>query len=215
MFYTQQIYCQSNKTIGLNFLPLYKNQKLELNQQYVSNAQNGNISVSVFKFYVSHFQFISNGNTVFTSSKNGFLINLDNPNSLTQKLEIPTDIQFDAIRFYFGIDDKTNNEGISEGDLDPSNGMYWAWQTGYINMKIEGMYAKKQEFQFHLGGFLEPFIAFQTVELKDITNQNEINVKVNLNDFFDKINLPATNKIMSPSEKAVELSVIASQMFGL
>ena len=55
------------------------------------------------------------------------------------------------------------------GDLDPTKGMYWAWQSGYINFKMEGScsqcLATKNNFEFHLGGYQQPFYAMQTIEL--------------------------------------------------
>jgi hypothetical protein len=210
IIFSQLIYCQDKKTVNLNFAPIYNEVLLNFDNQHKADFQ-----ITTLKFFVSHFDFYNKQKLIFSSNKNGFLIDVSKPESMNQKLEIPVDCNFDELKFYFGIDDKTNNNAISDGDLDPSNGMYWTWQTGYINMKLEGIYNKNKEFQFHLGGFIEPFVSFQTIELNNISNQNEIKIKINLNAFFDKISLNETNTIMSPSKKAVELSVIAAKMFGL
>jgi hypothetical protein len=42
------------------------------------------------------------------------------------------------ITFSAGIDSLTSTAGIQKGVIDPINGMYWAWQSGYVNFKIEG-----------------------------------------------------------------------------
>ena len=59
------------------------------------------------------------------------------------------------IYFQIGIDSLTNVSGDLDGDLDPALGMYWAWNSGYINMKLEGKSSScksvKKEFQFHIG----------------------------------------------------------------
>ena len=76
-------------------------------------------------------------------------------------LEIPEDTEFDAIQFNLGIDSLTNVSGALGGDLDPTKGMYWTWQNGYVNFKLQGTSDlcnnPKNEFEFHLGGYLKPF----------------------------------------------------------
>ena len=76
----------------------------------------------------------------------------------------------DKIKFNLGIDSLTNVSGVMGGDLDPTKGMYWTWQSGYINFKMEGSSAvcptRNHEFQFHIGGYQDPFYAMQTLELE-------------------------------------------------
>ena len=43
-----------------------------------------------------------------------------------------------------------------DGDLDPVHGMYWTWQSGYIQFKLEGLLrdsAGERKLELHLGGF--------------------------------------------------------------
>ena len=72
------------------------------------------------------------------------------PSSLA--LQIPSNIPFSKLKFQLGIDSLTNVSGAMGGDLDPTKGMYWTWQSGYINMKIEGKSnsckTRKNQFQF-------------------------------------------------------------------
>ncbi|MGI4875840.1 MAG: MbnP family protein [Janthinobacterium lividum] len=44
-------------------------------------------------------------------------------------------------------------------DLNPANGMYWAWNTGHIFLKVEGNVtsASNQALRAHIGGFRKPF----------------------------------------------------------
>jgi hypothetical protein len=74
------------------------------------------------------------------------------------------------------------------GDLDPIKGMYWAWQSGYINMKIEGKSSscrtRKNEFQFHIGGYLSPYYAMRKVALTYDKKATEINIGIDLYNFF-------------------------------
>jgi len=146
------------------------------------------------------------------------LLDSSKPESLKRKITIPENTTFDEIRCYLGVDDVTNNDGIGSGDLDPMKGMYWTWQTGYINMKLEGFCKNSNTndhgFQFHLGGFLEPYVAFQPIVLKNITTEN-ILIFIELNAFFETISLKESNTVMSPSETTVALSKKAALMFHL
>ena len=57
---------------------------------------------------------------------------------------------------YLGVDSVLNYNGVHEGALDPINGMYWTWQTGYINCKLEGNIicdSSRKSFEYHIGGY--------------------------------------------------------------
>lgn len=123
-----------------------------------------------------------------------------------------------SVRFYLGIDSSTNVAGVGQGDLDPTKGMYWAWQSGYINMKLEGnskLCSKtKNEFQYHLGGYAAPNNALQLIELK-LDGNGRYNVKVDVEQFFTRTDMRQIAHVMSPSIKAVELSAHAAKMFSI
>ena len=102
------------------------------------------------------------------------------------------------------------------GDLDPIKGMYWAWQSGYINMKIEGKSpsckTRKNEFQFHLGGYLQPNYAMRKVEINYNSNNN-VNIGIDLKEFFSNIKLSQMNSVMIPGKPAMELADVSVKMF--
>jgi hypothetical protein len=73
---------------------------------------------------------------------------------------------YTSVAFTIGVDSARCTADLSKrtGVLDPAKGgegMYWAWNSGYIFMKIEGTspsVARSQgqpngEFFFHIGGF--------------------------------------------------------------
>jgi hypothetical protein len=66
----------------------------------------------------------------------------------------------DRVEVHWGVDSLTQVSGAMHGDLDPQHGMYWAWQSGYIAVKMEGRYTdatgKSRAFTFHLGGYRTP-----------------------------------------------------------
>lgn len=72
-----------------------------------------------------------------------------------------------------GIDSTMNVSGAMGGALDPSLGMYWTWQSGYINAKLEGTVwndGQPETFQYHLGGYSHPFNAYRPLNLPAFTD---------------------------------------------
>ncbi len=71
-----------------------------------------------------------------------------------------------AISLLFGVDSAIQVGGVGKGALDPQRGMYWTWQTGYVQWKMEGVIRVDEEshrsdgsavaeypMELHLGGF--------------------------------------------------------------
>ncbi|MEO6302783.1 MAG: MbnP family protein, partial [Bacteroidia bacterium] len=58
------------------------------------------------------------------------------------------------------VDSFHNCSGAQSGALDPVNAMYWAWNTGYIFLKLEGAskFSKSPGnfFEYHIGGYKQP-----------------------------------------------------------
>src|SRR5690606_23191066 len=48
--------------------------------------------------------------------------------------------EYDSLVFLMGIPEDRNHSGAQDGDLDPSKGMIWTWNTGYIFYKHEGQF---------------------------------------------------------------------------
>jgi hypothetical protein len=92
------------------------------------------------------------------------------------------------------------------GDLDAMYGMYWAWQSGYINVKIEGSSSvcktRKNVFQYHLGGYLSPNQTIQ--QLAFATTSYHINLAIVLDNILQHQSLLNTPEVMSPSSQAVK-----------
>lgn len=207
---------QSSSTITLHFVPLMNHSPLELGKKYILDTESSPVTISLFKCYVSHIAFYNNEQLVYDAPNEAFLLDSSEKESLIRTITLPREINYTELRFYWGINDKTNDKGISGGDLDPTKGMYWTWQTGYINMKLEGNClesgATDHTFQFHLGGFLAPYASFQPVSITT-ENKKELSISINLADFLTKFKLANTHTVMSPSEQSVLLSKYAASMF--
>jgi hypothetical protein len=67
-----------------------------------------------------------------------------------------------------GVEAAVQTAGIFIGDLDPINGMYWAWNTGFISVKCVGevIHTKNgtsHKFEYHLGGYQAPFACIKAI----------------------------------------------------
>jgi hypothetical protein len=109
-------------------------------------------------------------------------------------------------QWLLGTDSLMNVSGALSGALDPVLGMYWAWHSGYINIKIEGMSMKcptrNHRFQFHLGGYVAPNATAMPL---CISNETSV-LEIDLDDFFRSIDLSQTNEVMSPGPLALSLT---------
>ncbi len=180
-------------------------------------AGKDSVHFETFRFYVSGIELLKNGKTVW-KEKNGFhLIDAAHEKSLSLKLKTPGKLSYDKIKFNLGIDSATNVSGALGGDLDPTKGMYWTWQSGYINLKLEGASnvcnTRNHAFEFHLGGYLTPFFSMQTILLP--VKAGKINIKADVARFLSDIKLSEQNQVMSPCTEAVQLSKKAVSMFSV
>jgi hypothetical protein len=200
-------------SINIAFQPSISNESIELNTIY-SLTDSSKIEITTCRFYVSNFTFYSN-NKLVSEQKGAFLIDLENPESL--QLSFPFS-GVDAVRFNLGIDSSTNVAGILDGDLDPIKGMYWTWNSGYINSKFEGSFTKKDgqkiPFEYHLGGYLPPYTTLQTLTLS-CEKSETIFVKLDLSQFITSLEIETCNNVMIPGPKAVELSRLLTNCFKM
>lgn len=194
---------QNTKQISITVKPLLNNYQLILEKE-----SNNGITITSFKFYLTHFSFTKNGNTVWEENYSYHLIDASNPSIL--KFDVPEKMSYDEIHFLLGTDSLTNVSGVMGGDLDPTKGMYWAWNSGYINFKLEGK-KLKSAFEFHLGGYSQPTV--QSIKLA--SNKDSIIINFDVAEFLNQIDLTKQHKLMSPGIEAQRLSIIAASLFLL
>jgi hypothetical protein len=194
----------------------FKDETLVQNKKYISESKD-TLEIETFRFYISNIKLQFSGATTFSEPNSYHLIDIENPNSLRIPVAKISDKTITKVIFSIGIDSLASVSGAMSGDLDPIKGMYWAWQSGFINIKIEGKSSscktRKNAFQFHIGGYMKPNYAIRTIELKPINSNLEINVDVA--ELFKSIKLAENNSIMVPGSKAMELADKASKMFSI
>jgi hypothetical protein len=196
----------------------YQDRPLILNDTNYTIKNTHQIKFENLKFYLSNITLFNSGILVWKEEDSFHLIDFDETNSNVLCLSMADDIDFNAIQFSLGIDSLTNVSGALGGDLDPTKGMYWTWQNGYINFKLEGTSDlcnnPKNEFQYHLGGYLSPFKNLQTIKLS-ITNTAKFAISFDLEQFVTQLDLENLNHIMSPNTASVKLAQLAAQCFSI
>lgn len=200
-----------NAFTGIQFSPVWGSEKLEIEKKYA--LKDDVVSISKLKFYVSDVCLKKSGKIVYKTPEKSYLIDFENRLNIGFDKNITED--FDEIQFSIGIDSLTNVSGAMGGNLDPVNGMYWSWQSGYINFKVEGNSEKSssvhKDFQFHVGGYSKPFETLQTVILHLKGRQNII--FIDILQFLSQIDLNKIHSVMSPGEKAAALAVQFQKIF--
>ena len=172
------------------------------------------------RFYLSDIQFEMEDKSLIKDTVKSHLIDVFEVNTLKINFKKLDFKKIKMIQFNIGIDSLTNVSGALGGDLDPQQGMYWAWQSGYINMKIEGRSPqcknRKNAFQFHIGGYLQPFYAMRRVEMLVNAFFTERGIlKLDVSKFFENIQIASQNSIMIPCKEAMQLADYSTSMFSI
>lgn len=98
---------------------------------------------------------------------------------------------------YFGTDSLTNVASGFRGDLDPINGMYWTWNTGFINLKLEGEIPDGEIVEWHIGGYQVPYSTFVKFPLNAWDKKRKKNLTIDLEVLLKESSIVGT-RIMRP-----------------
>lgn len=184
---------------------------------HLKTVKKDSIEIETFKFYISDLKLKLNDQLVYENKHLFKLIDLSEDSVFTASTYVPSHLLFNSISFSIGVDSSTNKEGIHSGDLDPTKGMYWTWQSGYINLKLEGTSplcpTRHHKFQYHIGGFKEGVYPIQTL-IYPASNKYMKDIYIELDKFFSTIDLTKENTVMIPGKQAVELSKKMKLAFG-
>jgi hypothetical protein len=205
----------------INSKPLY------LIDSTYKNSYQEDFKISKFTYYISNIVLFKKGKKVY--KHNGYyLVNHAIDSSRTIEFELPEN-NYDSIGFIIGVDSAKNVSGSQTGTLDPINGMFWTWNTGYIMQKIDGTSSKSNlvnnKIEYHLGGFKHPYnvnkqqvFPFKNDTLFiDQTTKSTILINVALDKFWKGENpnsIAFTPICASPGELAMQLSQNFCGMFS-
>lgn len=191
--------------------------------------QNGDpFSVSKFNYYISNIAFHGENGLHYNVKDEYYLLEEEKPGSLQLNIPNIPSGKYNSITFTIGVDSIRNVSGAQSGALDPANGMFWSWTTGYIMLKFEGNSSVSTQadgmLMFHAGGFSGENNVVKTVDL-DLPsvisvngNNNKINMKADVLKLFggnSTISFADLSVIHMPGANAKKLADNYQNMFSI
>jgi hypothetical protein len=208
--------------IQIRFHPTINGEPLQLNVPY-SNSFGEDFSVSTLKFYAGQIGLVntSTGSPEMASGDPYFLVDYEKTGSLEIKVPVQPGT-YNELFFQLGIDSARNVSGVQSGALDPLQGMFWTWNTGYIFLKMEGNSTQSVEpdgkLEYHIGGFRSPYSAIREYrailaapDLWQLENGKVISFDVNyeVDGLFNKsyqLRISDTPVCMTPGELSFNIA---------
>ena len=203
---------------------------LRIGEEYI-NKFGEDFRVSAFKIYVGDFRLENENNGVVAALSDAyFLLDLSKENSLVTDLRL-NEKPFSRLVFQVGIDSILNVSGAQAGALDPMNGMFWTWNTGYINVKLEGSssFSRNDDkaFTYHIGGFRSGEATQRTVRLSipgqqewvlEKSGYTEATVSIDIDQWFRSTHdlpISSVSNMMMPGPVSVKYADNCATMFNM
>jgi endonuclease/exonuclease/phosphatase family metal-dependent hydrolase len=174
------------------------------------------LHVELLKCYVGHIEILDINRQVIGKDSVAYrLLDFSNRSSLNFSIPINS-IKASYIRITLGVDSATNAAGVHCCALDPANGMYWSWQSGYIQFKLEGKEKDGTALNLHLGGFSNAYMSSITDDitiLRMVTGgpvlppdrrSQEVTIHLNLDSFMELVHANKEYSLMSPNNHVQE-----------
>ena len=213
-------------TLTIRFQHKMGSHALQLFNEAYTNPFGEPITITRFKYYISHVSVTGAGEKEKLLSNTTFLIDEADPHSKT--LVFTTDVTaLQSISFVIGVDSILNVSGVQTGALDPLNGMFWTWNSGYIFAKMEGKsdssHAPAHLVNWDVGGFRSPNNAMRKIQLivpAEIATAADpvIVIDADLQKWFDgkhPISISQSPLCHQPGPLATQLADNYAQMFTI
>jgi hypothetical protein len=137
---------------------------------------------------------------------------MNSEDSMSLRVVFGKNIKPSKLSLLLGTDSLSNVSAFFEGPLDPIHGMYWAWNSGFINFKLEGtqknLATLGQGFEYHIGGYLPHQKTAQYIELEiPPDNENEsVKVGIKMDKLLNTWDVKSHPTIMLPGPQAVRFA---------
>lgn len=213
----------------INFKAVVDTADLVMGELY-RNTFNEPYTVSAFKYYIHAIQLLNTDSAkAFELPKDKYYL-VDFADSASTVIRAGVHpYKYNRIAFTIGVDSARNVSGAQTEALDPTKGMFWTWNTGYIMAKLEGnspvASTPNNAFEYHIGGFrtgenviqkitlLFPFTS--EIDLKP-NKSSQIDISANVNAWFynpHDIQLSTQPVCMTPGALAMQIAENYRKMF--
>lgn len=177
---SNEIIGDSKASFTIEFEHQVNGKSIVLNTNTYLNAKNEQFNISTFKYYVSNIKLTNTNGTVVTIPESYFLIDESKSESKLITLNNIPIGDYTKIEYTIGVDYAKNFAGAQTGALDPINGMFWTWNSGYIFLKLEGSSpasnATNNTLTFHIGGVIDPNNTIRTFSA-EINTANPLRIR--------------------------------------
>lgn len=122
-------------------------------------------NVTWLSYYVSNIKLKREDGTVYEDeiksdgSAGYYLVNEAEAGSHEITLKNIPPGNYTEVTFTIGVDASQVDQGAQTGALDPANGLFWSWNSGYIFLAFEGNSPVSTETEntltYHIGGYKE------------------------------------------------------------
>ena len=221
LFCSISVSCQTANRVSLHFYHIAGGRPLVFDSILYKNGSGQSYSVTMLKYYISNIKLRGIDRKIYENPNGYFLIDSYDPSASEIVLaDLPAG-DYDSLSFIVGVDSLHNCSGAQEGALDPANGMFWAWNTGYIFLKMEGKSTVSKSpghiYEYHIGGYKEPSNCIRKVsialtssiassEISERSKANKDRTKRQLTDININVNV---EKLLN-SKSEIDISKLSS-----
>ena len=184
------------------------------------------LHVDLLKCYVGNIELLDINRQVIGKDSAAYRL-LDFSNRSSMNFSFPINNQRASyIRLTLGVDSVTNAAGVHCCALDPANGMYWSWQSGYIQFKLEGKEKDGNALNLHLGGFSNANMSSITDEIPILRmvkggpvlppdrRSQDVTIQLNLDSFLELVHANKEYSLMSPNDQVHEYMRVLCASFS-
>jgi hypothetical protein len=155
-------------SLTLQFRHLAGSRELKLADETYTNSFGEPLTITRFKYYISHISIMGPDHKERTLSDKPYLV--DESDTASKTLVFPFSFTTpQSLSFIIGVDSLLNTSGAQTGELDPIRGMFWTWNSGYIFAKLEGRSdsspAPAHYLNWDVGGYKLPANAARKITL--------------------------------------------------
>lgn len=206
--------------ITLVIEPVFNGRPLQTGEQAYVNDRGDSLYVDLLKFYLTQIK-LGNSNC----KECNHLFDSDDSSTYSYSFAV-LEGNYTTLSFILGVDSVTNTSGAYGGDLDPTKGMYWAWNSGYIMAKLEGHSrvcpTLHHAFEYHIGGYMPPYNTARIARLQlpspIVVNRNEntvVRLRADVAAWFRGIDIAKVNNVVIPGKEAAKMADNYAKMFSL
>ncbi len=215
----------AQQKLTLHFKHKVGDKNLHLFTETYENSFGETFTINKFKYYISKIVLFDSDAKQYAFPNNYYLI--DAADSASKSISVFTTAKrIASIQFLIGVDSIKNVSGVQTGVLDPMNGMFWTWNSGYVFAKLEGVSTAAKVpgnlFSQHIGGFKNGENATRqimlTVDSWQLTGKNLITIEADINKWFQSthtIKISQHPICHSPGELAMQFADNYANMFSI